>query len=272
MNENEPATGAAKLREMWEQVTSFADGECRLWHIGRARFWVRRVAEEWLIAFEETADYLTSPVAAQELEAPDGLQWNRYVAGKTSKIVIHPILPDRPIVIRPSSPVKILSGKGSQYYIHVPVWVSIFEGGAKAHELLAEHPGSFLSSTWFGDPVDGELCYSFTSDLYKSPDEREDLPLMAVCPLKIRNGSSSTLDFQRICVRVPHLDLYTGARYLCTNEVELVYRAPDQSQITYRASAPGFERDLKHASSPRVPPNHNLIKKSFEYIRSLSFY
>lgn len=271
MKRDEPVVDELIPRELWEQVTSFAEGECRLWHVGSARFWIRRVADEWLIAFEETKDYLTVPIAAQVREAPEGLQWNRYVAGKSSKIAVHPVLPDRPIVIKPSSPVKILPAKGSQYYIHVPVWVAILEGGTK-QGLLAERPGSFLSSTWFGDPVDGELCYSFTSDLYRSPEEREDLPLMAVCPLKIRNGSSSTLDFQRICVRVPHLDLYTGVRYLCTNEVELVYRAPDQSQITYRESVPSFAGDLKHASSPRIPPNRNVIKKSFEYIRSLSLY
>lgn len=272
MKKGEPPEDGLKPREMWEQVTTYAEGQCRLWQIGIVRFWIRRESEEWLIAFEETQDSLRQPIAGRELEAPEGLQWNRYVAGKASRIVVHPVLPDRPIVIRPSSPVKILPDKGSQYYIHVPVWVAILDGGPKSQTLLAEHQGSFLSGTWFGDPVDGELCYSFTSELYKTPDEREDLPLMAVCPLKIRNGSSSTLDFQRICVRVPHLDLYTGERYLCTNEVELVYRGPDQSQITFRENPPGPERDLKRISPPRIPLNRSVIKKSFDYFRSLSLY
>lgn len=258
--------------ELWEQVVPFTDNQCRLWQIGLLRFWVRRASDEWFIATEESSDFRRSPIGGVEREPPDGLQWNRYVAGKTAKIVVRPVLPDRPVVIKPSSSVKILSGKGSRYFIHLPVWVSIMEGSLKNQIPLAEHWGESLSSTWFGSPDDGELCYSFTTDLYKSPAERADLPLMAVCPLTIRNGSPGTLDFHRICVRAPHLHLYSGSHYLCTNELELVYRGTDQSQIDFRESVPDLEPDLKHVTPPRHPVNRNLIKKSFEYLKSLSFY
>jgi hypothetical protein len=189
-----------------------------------------------------------------------------------AKIVVRPVLPDRPVVIKPSSPVNVLPGRGSRYFIHLPVWVSIMEGSVKNRTALAEYPGAPLSSTWFGNPDDGELCYSFTTDLYKSPEERADLPLMAVCPLTIRNGSPLTLDFRRICVRAPHLHLYSGSRFLCTNELELVYRGTDQSQIDFREAVPDIEPDLRHVTPPRAPINRNVIKKSFEYIRSLSLY
>lgn len=260
------------FRGLWEQVVAFAENQSRIWHVGSVRFWVRRVADEWFIAFEENADYLSHPLAGREATAPEGLQWRRYVAGKSGKIVVRPVLPDRPIVIRPSSPVKILPGMGSHYYIHLPVWLSVMEGTLANGHLLVEHPGSPLSSTWFGSPDDGELCYSFTSDLYKSPEEREDLPLMAVCPLGIRNGAAATLDFQRICVRVPHLHLYSGSRFLCTNELELTYRGAEQSQIDFRDTVPAIEPDLNHLTPPRMPINRNVIKKSFEYFRSLSLY
>jgi hypothetical protein len=273
MRGSEAREEESTTRELWEKITSFEEGQARLWHIGAIRFWIRRVTEEWFIAFEETGEYRAHPAAGEEGEPPPELKWNRYVAGKTAKIIVHPVLPDRPIVIKPTSPVKILPDRGSRYFIHVPVWISIMEGSSKNPLLLEEHPGDFLSSTWFGDPDDGELCFSFTSDLYKNPAEREDLPLMAVCPLNIRNGFTSILDFQRICVRVPHLQLYSGPRYLCTNEVELIYRgAGQQSHITFRESAPTIEPDLKRIALPRIPVNRNIIKKSFEYIKSLSLY
>ncbi len=259
-------------RELWEEVIPFSEGQCRVWQIGQIRFWVRRAHEEWFIANEPTTEYLRRPVAGLEADPPEGLAWNRYVAGKLAKIIVRPALPDRPIVIKPSSPVKILSGKGSRYFIHLPVWVSIMEGAAKNRTLLSEQPGEPLSSTWFGNPDDGELCYSFTSELYKTPEERADLPLMAVCPLSIRNGSPGTLDFQRICVRVPHLHLYSGSRFLCTNELELVYRGVDQSQIDFQEAVPPIEPNLRHLTPPRVPASRNVIKKSFEYFRSLSLY
>ncbi|HUX21795.1 MAG TPA: hypothetical protein VMW69_11195, partial [Spirochaetia bacterium] len=193
MRETGGARRDSTASELWEQVVPFADNQCRLWQIGFVRFWIRRVSDEWFIAMEETKENRKRPIAGEEAPAPAGLQWNRYVAGKMAKIVVRPVLPDRPVVIKPSSAVKILPGKGSRYFIHLPVWVSITEGSVKNRTALTEHPGVLLSSTWFGNPDDGELCYSFTTDLYKSPEEREDLPLMAVCPLTIRNGSPTTL-------------------------------------------------------------------------------
>ena len=258
--------------DLWEEVVSFAEDQCRLWQIGQIRFWIRRRSQEWFIAFEPGEDYRIHPIAGVEGEPPEGLQWNRYVAGTTGRITLRPVLPDRPVVIRPSSPVKILPGKGSSYFIHLPVWIAIMEGGEKKHTLLTEHSGDFLSSTWFGNPDDGELCYSFTTNLYKSPEDRPDLPLVAMCPLTIRNGSPGTLDFQRICVRVPYLNLYNSSRFLCTNEVQLTYRGAEQSQIDFRQNAPAIETGMRLATPPRLPVNRNIIKKSFEYIKNLSVY
>ena len=53
MKRDEPVVDELIPRELWEQVTSVAEGECRLWHVGSERFWMRRCADECLIAFEE---------------------------------------------------------------------------------------------------------------------------------------------------------------------------------------------------------------------------
>lgn len=264
------AAETASPRKLWEEVVSFEESQTRLWQVARVRFWIRRSAGEWFIAFEEGED--SQLVVGREEEPPEWLSWHRYVAGTSGRLMVRPVLPDRPIVIRPSSPVKILPGKQSRYFIHLPVWIALSEAGGKQPLSLVEHPGQALSSTWFGNPDDGELCYSFTSDLYKDPQEREDHPLMAICPLSIKNGSTVTLDFQRVCVRAPYLHLYGGSRFLCTNELVLVYRGAEQSQIDLRDAAPAIETGLKHLTPPRTPVSRNLIKRSFEYFRALSFY
>ncbi|HUZ16929.1 MAG TPA: hypothetical protein VMV68_00975 [Spirochaetia bacterium] len=264
---------------IWERQVSFEENQIRLWHVGAARFWIRRTSGEWFVAFEppnkdssgsaETAHQL---IVGREEAPPEGLQWTRYVAGDSNKIAVRPILPDRPVVVRPIAPVKVLSGRSVQYFIHIPVWLSITESADHAPLLLTEHPGLQMSSTWFGDPDNGELCYSLTAELVLSHVELEGYPLAAICPLKISNLSPAILDFQRVCVRVPYLHLYRGERFLSTNEVELTYRGPEQSQISLQSRIPGFDREIRHVSQPRVKVSRSIIKKSFELIRALSNY
>ncbi len=275
---------------IWEQVISFEEGETRLWHIGYARFWIRRKSGDWFIAFEPAGREVTvggvtgltgaarsssttgNFIVGVEGEPLPGMQWTRYVAGSTPKIAVRPVLPDRPVVVRPGAPVKVLAGKSTQFFFHVPVWLAIMESAERNPLLLAEHPGLLMSNTWFGDPDSGELCYSLTTPLASSPNELQENPLAAICPLKISNVAPQTLDFQRVAVRVPYLRLYRGARFLSTNEVELTYHAPDQSQITLHNRVPGFDAEIRHVSQPRQNLSRGIIQKSFEFIRSLSNY
>lgn len=270
---------------IWEQIIAFDEGQTRLWHIGYARFWIQRKSGDWFIAFEPAAGSAAgitgvagsslnpeSFIVGIEGEPLSGLQWTRYVAGNTPKIAVRPVLPDRPVVVKPGAPVKVLAGRSTQFFFHVPVWLAITESADRNPLLLAEHPGLLMSNTWFGDPDSGELCYSLTTLLASSPSELRENPLAAICPLKISNEAPQTLDFQRVAVRVPYLRLYRGARYLSTNEVELIYHAPDQSQITLHNRVPGFDAEIRHVSQPRQTLNRGIIQKSFEFIRSLSNY
>ncbi len=267
-----------EIDELWKSDLSFAERETRFWRIGSCGFWIARREEEWWIAFEPEGDGASEPpvraVATAEAREPEaGLVWERFVAGKRSRISVRPGLPDLPVVIRPRSPLVILPGRNARYYVSIPVWVSVFEGGEGHRELLFRRPTERQRKTWFGESDNGELCYSFSSALESSPDALEATPLTVACPVAIRNEADTALNFQRLCVRAQYLSLYSGARRLATNEVIFHFRGLDQSsQVTFRDEPPDFEKNPRRLAGPQISAAKSLIQKSFEYIKSLTQY
>ncbi len=275
------------LGELWDSELSFGDGECRYWRIGPCRFWIERRRGEWRVAFEEQESASErvreglgalaggeAEVAAGVARSPEaGLFWYRFVTGSPARIAVRPALPDRPVVVRPRSPVAILAGEEARFFIRLPVWISLIESESKRSEPMLQRPVVRLSNTWFGEPDNGELCYAFPSPLSALPEEEPLAPYTVVCPIAIRNETGEALDFQRICVRAQYLSLYAGKRNLATNEVVFHYRGPDQSsQITFSEEPPAFEPIVRRIAGPRVSPTKSLIQKSFEYIKSLTTY
>ncbi len=273
----------SSLAELWDREVPFAEGECRLWRLGPCRFWIERREGEWRIAFEDAAPEApgrSRPArAAAEIAAgvsampPGDLAWLRFITGSGEEILIRPALPDRPVIVRPRSPVAILPGRSARFFVRIPTWVSIIAASGERRTMLIQRPVVRLSNTWFGEPDNGELCYAFASPLAASPAETMPTPFTVVCPITIRNETAGPLDFQRLCVRVQYLSLYAGAENLATNEVVFHFHGADQSsQITFHEEPPDFERDVRRISGPQVSPSKNLIQKSFEYIKSLTTY
>jgi len=271
----------SNLGELADREVHFAEGECRFWRLGRCRFWVERRAGEWRVAFAEPAASGRSREsgALDEIEAgvsaapPSELSWLRFITGSGEEIIVRPALPDRPVIVRPRSPVAILPGRSARFFVRIPAWVSIIAAHGERREILIQRPVVRLSNTWFGEPDSGELCYSFASPLAATPAEAESTPFTVVCPIAIRNEAAGPLDFQRLCVRVQYLSLYAGKESLATNELDFHYRGADQSSpITFQEEPPDFERDVRRISGPQVSPSKNLIQKSFEYFKSLTTY
>ena len=186
------------------------------WEIGSLKLWIRRTEIEWLVAFEHRPGDLDAvkPVVSKKGQKPEELVWNRFVFEDPSCIIqLMPSLQDRAVVVSSETPVKILPANSALFYVSVPIWISIFAGeGMKA--MLSEIPTVILSNTWFGDPMNGELCYSMRTHARRLVGELRVSPQRAVCPFRIRNNSSEHLDFQMIAVHVEHLKLYLGSERL----------------------------------------------------------
>ncbi len=99
-------------------------------------------------------------IIAQHGEKPENLTWNRYIYKSELNIIrFVPYLPDRPVVVDPESPIRILPDNSALFFVSIPSWIRIFTG-TQEKIMLLEVPAEVLSNTWFGDPMEGELCYS----------------------------------------------------------------------------------------------------------------
>lgn len=164
-------------------IIEISPGECRRTKIGGVTVWTRVIEDEWQVAHE----YIGADVGlegAQESVVDDDLEhldWTRYVTIKDDDVAIQPALPDRPVLLRPQSPIVILPGRWGQFYFSVPLWIRFVSGSGSGLSTMVEIPSQNLSSTWFGDMESGELCYSMNSRLLRSLPEADADEAFARC-------------------------------------------------------------------------------------------
>lgn len=187
--------------------------------IGPLSLWIRRSTEEWMIAWqhdtrpdEPLTDY---PSPAEYSDQPPGdAKWARWAAARNElDIRVAPALPDRSVVARPVTPIKLLPKRSARVFIRIPIWVRLSVGSEVKPLYLCDIPTVELSNTWFGSPTSGELCYSLSTHASSDIPEAPPVPHKAVCAVLIRNASDiEDLNFDRLCISTPHLSLYDADR------------------------------------------------------------
>lgn len=245
--------------------------------IGPLDLWVKRFPGDWYVAHQRETDRSRvkpqpAPLhQAQTLTRVNSITWNRWVAGEQSNSIrLVPAMPDHSLVIRPRYPLNVPRGQEVLFFVNIPVWVRLLVG-LPDEVQLCELPTVVLSKTWFGDPVTGELCYSLKTKAPRRLEMVENHAYMAVCPVLVRNQAATDLDFQRICIRVEHLNVYRGETRLWTNQVEVLFHGEDQtSQIITRRRAPEFDEAAEMVCEAREPAQPSLLKKSFFFLKALS--
>jgi hypothetical protein len=206
-------------------------------------------------------------VIAKISEKPEIPDLSRFICDGPDIIQLLPGLQDRAIVVGSEMVVKILQENSALFFVRIPVWIRIY-AGEKKEKLLTEIPTVFLSNTWFGDPMTGELCYSLITKARRSIGESESDFHRAICPVKIINKSADILDFQKFSIHVEHLKIYSGEKALWTNEVKITFLDEDQpSNIDFSKKKPVIEKDCVLISEERTPVNQSLIKKSVSFLK-----
>jgi len=252
--------------DLWQPRTTTQD-ETLYWQAGPLKLWLRRNASEWLVAaVRDLEDEDTVAVASREPESED-LEWKRWAAVDDScEVRMVPAMPDRPVIVRPETPLKFPPKAEALFYARVPLWVRVTVG-AKGLLTLCEEPTVILSNSWFGDPMHGELCYSMRTSARRSTAGLPPRPHRAVCPILIRNSSDEEFEFERICVRVDHLNIYEGTTGMCTNRVLVTFRGEDRpSRIDVEKQPPsveGVSGTLELVTEAREPAEQSLFRKSF---------
>jgi hypothetical protein len=260
------------MMNFWEPKT-LKKNQWYHWKIGPCRIWIRRSEDdEWSVAFDRTSmdQHL---VVAQREKKPEDLSLTRYIfRSATDDIQFLPALPDRPVMVNPESPVNLLSKTKAIFFVSIPLWLRIYSG-EKDDALLCEIPTEMLSNTWFGDPMEGELCYSLKTSALRSITDFEKKPHKIYCPVYILNNTSTPFQFQKLCIHVENLRVYRANRLLLTNDVEITFIGEElPSQIVLSDGKPSISGDSVMICEERIPTSKSLLKKSFSLLKCFTNY
>ncbi len=212
--------------------------------VGGLRLWLKREETDWLFAIDRVPGDESAP-------PPPESDWRRIGAYPDLEALrLRPVFPPRAVVVRPRMPCAILPGERIQFFFGVPIWVALETPGG---QRLAEEPIRILSNTWFGTPMEGELCYALRSRARRERDEVEIGPWSAICPVRVRNQSKELLKFERLCLRVQFLNLYLDRHEgLWSNESGITYRGDnDWSRLSHARGAPKHLRAAEEISPGR---------------------
>jgi hypothetical protein len=134
-----------------------------------------------------------------------------YGLNTQGEVILSPVLPDRPVVVRLREVLSVLPGTDVTVYMIVPLWLRLeLSAGAK---LLAEIPTYRLSDTWFGPMSSlGSLCYASAGELYLDLRAVPLRPHCVITAITIRNLGADALKLERLNIPFRRLSLFYSQR------------------------------------------------------------
>lgn len=257
-------TAEGQISDFWAAQT-LERGETRLWEAGHLRLWARHEQHEWRVTGDRNDQERDSLKITRGEPPPAGASWKRWAfKNEYDGISASPAMPDKPVVVRPDSPIRIPPGNEVTFFVSIPVFLQLHLG-PKKNLFIHEEPSVVLSKTWFGSPAQGELCYALRTGASRDLDGIKKGPHRAICPILIKNNSPEDLNFEKLCIRAMHVNIYRGARRLWTEEIRVSFRGESQiSEISFSKDPPAFEQLGEVLGVAREPaPNGSFLRKSF---------
>lgn len=257
-----------KYAGIWEPIKIEKDEMISI-QLGSLDLWIHRGAQEWHVASDYRKDEMERLSVSRCREMAD-LEWTRWMINEqVDEIKLHPCMPDRPVIVRPEMPISLLPNQSVQFYIGVPVWVGISLDD-RFHNIT-EVPTMVLSNSWFGPTTEGELCYAMRTTAKLRQDDLQPHPHRAVVPFEIRNASSETLDFTRLCMHTNSLRIYQGRERMWTNQGRATYRGLDKwSRVVYARSAPSYDDAGRLVGKAREPVDRGAILRTFDNWKNMA--
>ena len=225
--------------------------------IGPLRMWLKQRNEEiWV-----TNDYL-GETGSDEL--PGDIIWSRFAKdGAGNEVQIKPVFPDRPVIISSEFPLRIAAGSRIRIFTRVPVSVHLSMG--KKQEMLTEIPTIKLSKTWFGSPIEGELCYWQSTKARRSLEGLDAEPHLIRCPISIINKSEIDLNFEKFSFPVNQLSVFQKNEELWADETLIEYHGDEhESTISVTGKVSPDVGKATLLSAPRHPISHHFTSRAFK--------
>jgi hypothetical protein len=248
-------------------------GETRHFRIGSCALWIERRPRELRVTRKQYPDPLDAALvvdsASEPLPLGDEVDAQRYASsGRTTRIALHPMLADRPVVVRTAEPFHVLGDDEAMLYLTTPLWIRMSAG--ELDKQLFDLPAQRPSDTWFGrNTRDGQLCYAGTTTARLDLQELVRRPNRAVTQVRIVNQARTPLPLDRISLPAPALSLHAGADHRLwtepvevTRELDGVIRGVSIVRLSVAEGAP------MPLSGPRDDDPGNLFLRAFKALLS----
>lgn len=251
----------------WWGTYTLERNQWAVWRVGPLSLHAQPRLHEWNFAWERSGDKLQETSSVNMTPAappdPDSCSFERYVVGNMhAELVLEPRLGDRPFIVRPESPLFLLSGQTSVLYVSTPVWVTALFDSSKLIELAASRP----SDTWFGPNTrEGELCYATLTAARTELAQVGRRAHRAVTPVEIRNEGDDTLAVQQLRVPVPALSLHHDNEHrLWTDAVHFVREEDErEASLIVREASTHLPDETTLIAGPRRPVEPGTIVDAF---------
>lgn len=231
--------------------------------LAELHIWLKRKNDEVWIAHEYDPAEEALDIAVEERDKSE-IKWSRWaLKSADQELNIMPVFPDRPIIVNSEYPLKISPESEIQIFTRVPAWIQISIG--KNRHVLTELPARKMSQTWFGNPLEGELCYWLSTKARRSFTKLEDRSAYINCPIRIKNKTHEDLNFEKFCFRVDRLSVFKANEDLWADETHIEYHGEEQnSDITMTGRLPKNISDGEQLSRPRNPLSKSFATRTFK--------
>mgnify|MGYP001822416994 FL=1 len=223
----------------------------------RLRIW--RTSGEIRLAYwrENEVAGLVDP---RDPSGPD--RWIRWVPtpGWSGQLQLTPILPTRPLVVRPDHAFRLMQDSEARIYVRVPVELQVEVGD----RTLLQVPTRVLSDTWWGSTEVGKLHYFLDTQARRQLGDGDFEEHLAMCPVQLRNGSPEELTVHRISLQTEFLSLYRDGTRLWSDTTTVRYRGADEdSDLRFGGKAPQEAPDAELIGLARRSVGRGFSARTF---------
>lgn len=279
-------TASDDVHTPWWGSASLALDQAARWNVGPCTLWLHRTDREWRLAARHADEpmaadsRITLPVdpaewaAVSDPEAPDAADFSitRFGFQETAAAVdVHPLLGDRPFVVRPESTILVAPSERLTLYVSTPLWIQLTLYGA-ASTLSYDLPVLRPSDTWFGPSTrEGILCYAARTTGRLRLENLLQRMHRAITPIAVHNQATDTLHIERVQIPVQHLALYASERHVLWTQGIALDRRDDSEGADVRVldGPPDDAAAPTHLAAPREEVKTGLAMSTFRAIGSL---
>ncbi len=249
----------------WKNI-HLSDDEIASYRVGPLTIYLKKILNEIWIAENRDEERSGDPAPL-----PEEPLWVRAALPEPyDSFTLSPAFPDRPVVVDTEFPYKIFSSTRARAYCRIPVFVQITP--VKNPDLIVtEIPTVVLSGTWFGIFTEGEHSYALSSTVRRVLTDDLFEPHLVVCPIEIVNSSAFELRFEKVCLRVTRLSIYSKENALWADETRINHHSKEgHNDIEMKGVVPVEAKGGKLISKPRIPERKSFADRSFNLLREFS--